>query len=258
MATHNRVSCNLKNDNIDFHTADLILDTSENVLNIRIEAFKSSLNDEIIKEGNPSKYGQLNWFSIDYPKLEINSKTNSCLFDINSLGFSIRVQMLTGEHKSKFLELLKKKYGIEVNSRQILNLVPSKLECKAEFFSDEDEELHLITGKVNNFQEFPLRVEFKAPKKQQSVIGYNQRRLYDKFIKNETNILNLQFNCELNANMNETKQNYLIKESFISIYDLFGDIDEVYVTRNQIQKLIPHIYIDLNIQEEFLFYRNTI
>jgi hypothetical protein len=104
---------------IVFDLADLTLDYRQSFLKIHLEAFNSLLNDQIIKENDASKYGQLNWISIGYPRLESNDL--SSFFEFNPFGFSIRVQMLTEEHIKKFVELIKLKYGIDVIPFQIVN-----------------------------------------------------------------------------------------------------------------------------------------
>jgi hypothetical protein len=59
------------NSNVDFvnDLRDLIIDHKKNHEHTHLEAFKSLLNDQIIIEGNESKYAQLKRVSIGYPML---------------------------------------------------------------------------------------------------------------------------------------------------------------------------------------------
>ena len=182
-------------NNFDLNSPDLLLDFKQENVVIHLEAFKSSFNDQIIKEGNATKFGQLHWVSIGNPRLEFNNSTS--LFDFHPLGFSIKVQMLTEEHKQKIVEAIKDAYGICIKPRQILNFIPKKFECSFNFY-DANEAVSSINGKVKNFQEFPLRVEFDAPLNQ-GHFKCNQRCLFEKYIQNETNALNLQFDCKLDG-----------------------------------------------------------
>ena len=182
--------------NIVFDLADLSIDYVDKNLNeIHLEAFKHSVNDLILKEGNNSKYGRLNWVSIGNPEIEVKRFGNyskPIFNDFTQKGFSIRVQMLTKEHKMVFHKLIKKIYGIDVDLDQIVNLVPSKFDCKTSFYLEEEDKMVLITGSVENFNRYPLRIDFDAPKTKK---GCFERCLFEKYIQNETNLLDLKFNC---------------------------------------------------------------
>ena len=118
--------------------ADLTVDYETDNGWISLEAFKSSLNDLIIQSNDMSKYGQLNWLSIGYPQLVLTSnpanKSLSQIFVFKPEGFYVRVEMLNNLQRSLFQSVVKRKYNININVEQIVNLIPSKFECSMNFY----------------------------------------------------------------------------------------------------------------------------
>ena len=145
--------------------ADLTVDYQTDNGWISLEAFKSSINDLIIQANDLNKYGQLNWLSIGYPQLVLTpnptNKSLNQMFIFKPEGFYVRVEMLTNLQRKLFQGVVQRKYNIPISTEQIVNLVPSKFECSMNFYVDSKR--ILINGKVNQFNTFPLKIEFAAP-----------------------------------------------------------------------------------------------
>jgi len=239
-------------NNIVFDLADLTVDYQTDNGWISLEAFKSSINDLIIQTSDKNKYGQLNWLSIGYPKLiltpdPINKSLNE-IFKFKPEGFYIRVEMLTNLKRNLFKDVVYRKYNINITKEQIVSLVPSRFECLIDFYFD-DKRL-LITGRVKQFNTFPLKIEFTAP------LNTKERTSLEKRIKEDGNNLDLNIDCEINSKGRAYRQNTLIITgdqlyNIGLIDDLFGPHTERYVTRRQMVDLTTEIYLKLNIIEDY-------
>lgn len=214
-----------------------------------LEAFKSSVNDKIIAEANPSKYGQLHWFSLGYPRLKtISSQTNISLpLKITTKGFYILVEMLTQSQRGLFKEKIKRKYGLDVEEDQITNLVPGQFECFIDIECDECE--YTLRGRAFHFRDFPIRVEFngygkKSPEK------ICLQKLITATIDDHDELL---FKCNVSSKHNKLaqgKQNGLIvtasKLNELGLVDkLFGSDEVAFVTRNQLVQLATSLFSSL-------------
>jgi hypothetical protein len=192
---HTSVHGQSDGNNIVFDLADLTVDYQTDNGWISLEAFKSSLNDLIIQANDVNKYGQLNWLSIGYPQLVLTpNPTNASLnqmFIFKPEGFYVRAEMLTNRQRVLFQEVVKRKYNINITLDQIVNLVPSKFECAINFYVDNKRVL--ITGKVNQFNTFPLKIEFAAP------LTTPERLALEKRIRDDGANLDLNIDCEINS-----------------------------------------------------------
>jgi hypothetical protein len=113
-------------DEIYFDVTDLAVSyNNQNGDIYQLEAYKTSVNDKIIKEAATGQYNQLNWVSIGHPKIVktkfFSSQTDaeSKLFYFNNEGFYAYVSMLTDEHKQLFVNAVKQKYNVNINTHQI-------------------------------------------------------------------------------------------------------------------------------------------
>ncbi len=239
-------------NNIVFDLADLTVDYQTDNGWISLEAFKSSINDLIIQANDVNKYGQLNWLSIGYPQLVLTpNPTNNSLnqmFVFKPEGFYVRVEMLTNLQRKLFQGVVQRKYNILISAEQIVNLVPSKFECSMNFYVDNKR--ILINGKVNQFNTFPLKIEFAAPS------TTPERLALEKRIKDDGSDLDLNIDCEINSKGKTYRQNTLIitgdqlyKIGLID--DLFGPATDRYVTRRQMTDLTSEVYLKLNIIEDY-------
>jgi hypothetical protein len=177
-----------------FTTIDLTVDYTKESGCVLLEAFKLAQNDEIINETDTktrvsTKHGKLMWSSIGNPKLIQPTESASSIFNFNSEGFYIKVEMLTEAHRNLFVDLIKDKYNITVKPRQIVNLVPSEFRCSVTFTIDGEQ--ITIYGQANNLKNYPMRVDFPA------ALGLIERAALEKKIKNDGKKLDLEFKCEL-------------------------------------------------------------
>jgi hypothetical protein len=112
-------------DEIYFDVTDLAV--SYNYQNgdiYQLEAYKTSVNDKIIKDAASAQYNQLNWVSIGHPRIvktnyATKSEGESKLFYFNNEGFYTYVSMLTDEHKQLFVNAVQQKYNVNINTHQI-------------------------------------------------------------------------------------------------------------------------------------------
>lgn len=179
--------------------ADITVEVADDNLLYYLEAFKSPLNNRILKENNASNFNQLRWFSIGQPSLlyhknKENNQTNPIHFD--STGFYITIQMLTKEQRRLFVEQIYQIYQVNVKETQITNLVPHQLECYVEFECENNENEVILNGVVKNLRVFPYKCEFKLTRK--------QRECFAKVQKHE-----LKFDCNLSTKSKKSKQNIL-------------------------------------------------
>lgn len=156
--------------------------------------------------------------------------------------------MLTNLKRNLFKDVVYRKYNINITKEQIVSLVPSRFECLIDFYFD-DKRL-LITGRVKQFNTFPLKIEFTAP------LNTKERTSLEKRIKEDGNNLDLNIDCEINSKGKAYRQNTLIITgdqlyNIGLIDDLFGPHTERYVTRRQMVDLTTEIYLKLNIIEDY-------
>ena len=219
-------------DDIVFKLADLTVTYQSIKGLVTMEAFKSSINDLIINNKNQDKYPQLTWLSLGNPRLVnfYDKKFDSYnSFKSNNEGFSIFIETLNHDHINLFKQNVKVKYNINIEPEQIVQLVPSKFECKLAITNDNLKTVYL--GKAFQLNRSPLEVFFYAPK------GSQERQLFDQHTDD------LQFYCEAIRTQGKAyKTNYLsISAEQIQqlnlIDDIFGPADEVFVTRSQMNTL---------------------
>ncbi len=152
--------------------------------------------------------------------------------------------MLTEEQKIKLSETASEKYQLKINSSQIVHILLESFQCNFYF----EGETNFITGIVKNFRDFPLRMDFKAPK------GSKEREVLDSYL-NQGN-MDLEFICKLTSGSHTVVTNTLaisssqfqemrIKEK------LLGPASSVYVNRQQLNLLTGQLYSSLNVFEEY-------
>jgi hypothetical protein len=184
----NILNCNSSEiDGVKYQDAALIVQYFENRLTHGLDAFKSTENDKILKENASSNYSKLKWFVIGHPVLVQSkaSNNNENLFQFNSRGFSVNVQMLTNQHRKFFVQEIKRKYKIDIDSDidQKDNLNLSNFTCKFTLLKSNDlKEVSELSGYISSFTTFPLRFNFKLPKGSKKLEWFNQS-----LSKNESN-----------------------------------------------------------------------
>ena len=245
-------------DNVVIETIDITvdeyIDNNNNTIQNKIEAFKTTNNDQIIKNNQTSRYGELEWHSIGSPFLaNIHSKNSSLSFDnlfqITPNGFNIYIQFLNDSQKRAIIEKIKIKFGIDVHSSQIIKLMLSELTCSIDLYCDNQisEESIKLNGSSKVSSKFPIKVEFKNMNKK-------TMRCFDQYLVEHQNV---DIHCIASRNSNKVKKNYfsIIAEEENKndlVNKLFeGDGDEKYVSREQLANLANEIYDSLNAYTEY-------
>ncbi|CAF1031917.1 unnamed protein product, partial [Brachionus calyciflorus] len=218
------------NANIVFDLPDLTIDYSPRTSEkIKLEAFKTSINDKILESNDSVNYGRLNWVSVGYPTL-VEYKTTGYRFYPRSEGFEIRLEFLTEELKNIFVETVERKYKIRIIPEQIVTLKPDKFVCLAKIYDIDNDIEYEFDGKAFEMTRFPLRVFFKLPP--------GAKKLFENISK--SNLFDLiSIKCNLHSFGKSIKQNILtinLKEiqDLNLIDEIFGPSDQVYVTRSQV------------------------
>jgi hypothetical protein len=154
--------------------------------------------------------------------------------------------MLTEEQRKLLSKTASAKYQLNINSTQIAHLPLGNFECNYYFGTEKN----FIKGKVNDFNKFPLRMNFDAPE------GSTEREVLNNHFKEGNTNTDLEFSCKLSAVSNTVKTNTLsisssefqdmkIKEK------LLGPATSTYVTREQVNNLAGQLYTSLNVVEEY-------
>lgn len=134
--------------------ADLIVTDNQGPVHYILEAYKSSLNDRILKDKTTKNYNQLKWFSYGSPQI---STINGSAIHFTSNGFCVYIEMLNNRHRRLFREEIKRQYGIDVLKDQIKDLTPATFECTMRLKCYEE---YGVWGKVLDLRVFPYRVDF--------------------------------------------------------------------------------------------------
>lgn len=240
----NFVYSQMNEKNIVFNLADLATDLKTADGTIHLEAFKTTLNDNLIN--STSHHGQLRWVSIGYPKLVKINFNNTFYFTPE--GFCIEVEMLNDLHREEFIKIVKQKYNINIKPNQIVSLVPALFVCSLEFYNGNEK--LLINGKAENLNRMPIKIEFEA------LINQSTRLALEKRIKKEKDNLDLKLKCKISSTATKVFVNTLtITSQQINkmelIENLFGPANTTYVTREQMSSLSSKIYTDLNVVEDY-------
>ncbi|CAF1033682.1 unnamed protein product [Brachionus calyciflorus] len=234
--------------NIQFETADLVVDYKTDHGTVYLEAFKSKETNLISQNLDENLIKKFKWLSIGYPNLvRLNSSLSNYIV-FHDQGFYFKVNMLTDYQKSKFTDIAKQKYGIDILPSQIISLEPSIFVCYIYFF-DENEKI-VINGNSLNLNEFPIRVDFLEP-----TTSYKRQILERKLVK-EGNKWEPFIECKFQVNGNTLKTNEFSIEGKqlqeIGLVDkLFGPASSVFVTRDQMSKLTSQIYSEMKIIENY-------
>ena len=238
---------------MSFDIPDLAVTVKSDNGEVQLEAYKSVSNDQInnLKEGRLSdRQSQLFWVSIGIPTLMRTSLkgTNLTLFHKDFRGFFTAIEMLTLEQRQILAQAATEKYGVKIQSKQIVHLVLSKFECKINLY--EDGKNYIISGKVGEFRKFPLRLHFRAE------LGTIERKLFEQIEKKEEPF---EIECFLATQGKEIQSNTLVisaneVEALGLTNKIFGTNTNnkiMYITREQLKILSLDMYSSLHIAEKY-------
>jgi len=159
--------------NIAFNLPDLIVKHKTPCGEYQLEAYKSTGNDQIIRDLRasttpPPIIAQLQWVSVGQPMLfrtsvsHIPNKLTSRLCHFTDSVFYTHTQMLTNAHSELLAKAASKKYNVSVSAEQIVHLPLSTFECVITLNDAKNRVSHQLKGNVTEFETFPLRMDFSS------------------------------------------------------------------------------------------------
>lgn len=242
----------LDSENVMIETIDLTVEIQQDGKSTVMEAYRSTRNDEILRNNKTLQFGQLEWHSIGSPTLaHLTNKHSSTLsyaqvFETHQDGFNILFEVLTNSQKEVFRDKIKSKYGINVDLNQIIKLVPSELKCSLDVICPDGKRVK-IEGEAESLSEFPLKVSFKYPINSTELICFEHDLIEYQHV---------EINCVIRKKSKTVKQNIFRmttdQMNRISLVDkLFGDASEVFVTRNQLANLALEVHSSFRVEEEY-------
>lgn len=150
---------------IYFDMPDLTVQYSHQNVVYQLEAFKTSANDRILEEKDPSKYGQLLWVSLGHPliyKSTFKTEEKPQFFHFNNERFYTYLSMLETTHKQIFVDTVLQKHNVSISLSQIVLLPLSQLNCKIRFNANDGRKI-IFSGEVTDFKTMPLQIDFWIP-----------------------------------------------------------------------------------------------
>jgi hypothetical protein len=193
----------------DYDLADITFNKNNGRYTYEIKAYKNTINDLIIKKKESSNYNQLEWVSTGMPKIVKNPNGNnlSSIINFTPEGFHIYVHMLT-KHQAKLIsQNIQSKYKIKINPDQIHNIPLASFKCESKLVNSKTD-VYSFKGKVNNFERYPLKIEFWAP-------IYTKERLFieNKLKKVDKKEINLT--CKLASRKKLKKKKFKCNKEFL-------------------------------------------
>ena len=222
---------------------------------IRLEAFRSLANDEILADSNANeRYGELKWTSIGHPKLLRVADRNGelKLFHFNADGFYVFLETLAERHRQHLIARLGRRLRSLLNGAQISHLILEELVCSMTLYNETQESSFI--GSVNDFYRYPLKLSFLAPN------GTSKRRfLQQYFLENDPNVSDIELKCSMSTHRTRKVKNiFTLTAAKINelrlIEKLFGPLERtarVYLTHEQVTRLANEIYMSMNISDHY-------
>lgn len=182
---------NATKSNIYYEKPDL--NTTANYITgpVYIEAFKSIENDRILKDGNTSEYGKLEWYSLGAPKLYKTlcvAANKSFLFHLGGLGFHTFVNSLQVGQRRVLAQEASNRLSVPISSNQIKNIPLSRIDCYLYFNETGSGRTYLIKGSGANLDSVAHRINFRAPS------DAYERIIFEK--RDENNSQPLKLECQ--------------------------------------------------------------
>ena len=198
-----------KNEEIDLKTIDLTVSYIENDHTVELEAFKSHKNDLILMKN--STKAKLRWYSLGNPTLVSINSASGDLFQFTPQMFYTHVEMLTDRHRQLFVQTIKEEYEIDVQPKQIENIILTKFVCDLAL-NHENEDKSILRGEVSSFQKYPLELHFEYQKEQKDrnifMKHYSEIEKYPLIFKCELSTVNEGFNVKIILSTAHSKKRF--------------------------------------------------
>lgn len=244
--------------NIAFDLPDLTATLETPTGTSQLEAFKSINNDQILRDTTGKRTSELFWVSVGLPNFvktpDPRNQTIKRLFHFSNNGFNTYVEMMTASQRKALATTARTKYRVEISENQVVNLILSRFQCTLLLYDDVGGK-YILNGKVSDFRNFPLRMDFVAPRRS------HERQLFTESMEGGESTADLQFDCKMESSGKLMRTNTLMisadQQLQIGLEEkLFGPTgpggaNEVYVTRDQMTGLATEMYATLNIVEDY-------
>ena len=166
---------------------------------IKLKAYKTRSNDQIIKGNERENFGQLEWVSLGIPKLvaiaspSSKSPKSKHLFNwsSNKDSFYTHISMLDLDDKNLLQKRIQLKYNISVGLEQIVSLPLNELKCiinlrcpkmSRNLSTSSTRELVQLMGKIENFNKSPFRLEFEINDKLEPHFDCIEKNFFDNLL----------------------------------------------------------------------------
>lgn len=243
--------------NVAFDLPDITVTIETATGTAQLEAYRSVNNDKFLHDTSGDKISQLFWVTVGLPNfIRSPSPRNSSdvkLFHFNNRGFSVYLEMKTDAMGRALAAAARNKYKVNISDNQVVNLILSQFECSTILYDDAGDK-YVLKGRVTDFRNFPLRMNFVAP------IRSHERRLFEQELK--ASVVDLEFDCDIKSSGGKVIKTNTLTISANQLQQigleekLFGPAgsngkNDVYVTRDQMSALSSEMYSTLNIVEEY-------
>jgi hypothetical protein len=133
---------------------------------LNLEGYLTKEDKMIITKKEIDSYKYLEWFSIGIPVIIESERSkldkSKSFFHFTSEYIYTSIQMLTSEQKQSIVEDIKINHNIIVRENQIENFKLSKFKCKMRLYGENEDENSELSGEVQSFKSYPLKLEFKV------------------------------------------------------------------------------------------------
>jgi hypothetical protein len=229
-----------------FFKPDLLVSIKTNQFNsIQIEAYKSHNTLSISKLNK----NEIAWVSLGSPTFISILKSNDSIneiFKFSSDYFYTFIEMLTETHISLLKDAIKYKYGYEIEADcQISNMPLSRFVCTALLFDEETNETLSVNGKVKNFFNYPLKLQFEYNK------NSKERLMFEKRLNKRDD--EISFECEIiSKDLFESNHIFELKsEEILNKFDLFKKSNDTLINKYQLELLVDNIYKDFDVKKRY-------
>jgi hypothetical protein len=196
---------------------------------IKLKAYKTRSNDQIIKGNERENFGQLEWVSLGIPKLvaiaspSSKSSNSKHLFNwsSNKDSFYTHISMLDLDDKNLLQKRIQLKYNISVGLEQIVSLPLNELKCtinlrcpkmSRNLSTSSTRELVQLMGKIENFNKSPFRLEFEISDKLEPHFDCIEKNLFDNML-----IMDHTLKCDALQKSQTGRSNVLIIKGILII-----------------------------------------
>lgn len=234
-----RVILNTSIENDDFKILNIDITYHENNSTVPIQSDSSDQND--LTENRSQNKAHL--YVIDEPlhidsSSELTSTSLSNVFRLNQNGFSLFFNISSNGQKLAIAKRIKSEYGVNVSTSQIITFKLDELKCTTKIYCDNMPVE--IQGKTDSLDGYPIEVKFNANKSTRACLQQFLFRI--QIVK-----------CEYTKYLKRSLHSDYVSSSRFDHTDLvrllFGNDNEIFMTRQQLTGLANEICLDFCCQD---------